>query len=144
MAYNTVGGSASKDKDIVLYDQLKASVYKAIVKNVDGKTAASTLIFTTDNGAKRFHPIMIRVVVSSAITITVVPTVSVGANSPDYNDILGATVLTSLTAVNKMSNFDIAIAANSVAANTGVYVKVTGIATATTCNIDVAVFGDYE
>ena len=144
MAYNTVNGLALKDNDIILYSQLKGSHFKAIVKNIDAKVTGSTLIFTTDGGSKRFHPSSVRVLVSAANTVTLVPIVSVGTNATSYNDLLGATTLTGMTGVNNMQNYLLTLLINSVAVSTGIYINVSTAATATTCNIDVAIFGDYE
>ena len=144
MAYNVANGIAVKDNDIMLYTQLKGTFFKAITKNIDAKVAAATLIYTTDGGSKRFHPAMIRVLVSAANTVTVVPTISIGTNASTYNDLLAATALTGMTNVNNMTNYNLVALLTSVAVNTGIYVNVSVGATATTCNIDVAIFGDYE
>ena len=144
MAYNTVSGNALKDNDIVLYSQLKGSLTKYIVKNVNAKNTGAILIATTDNNGKRFHPSMISVLISGANAITVPATLSIGTNASTYNDLLASTVLTGLTGVQNMTNYNLVAMINSVPVNTGIYLNVTAGSTATVCNIDVAIFGDYE
>lgn len=70
-------------------------------------------------------------------------TVSIGTNNSNYDDILAATSLVNMTSVNNMNNFLISALINSIGSNTDIKVNVSVGATATQCDIDVFVFGDY-
>ena len=111
---------------------------------VDLTAAASSKIFTTDAGL-RFIPTQVVAEITTADTIAVAPTISVGTNAATYNDILTASALTGLTAVNKMLGFGLTAAAGtSVAASVDIYVKVTTGATAVACVGRIDVIGYYQ
>lgn len=114
------------------------------VSGIDLKAAAATLIFTTANIGKRFRPRKVTVECTAANTFAVACTLSVGQNSATYNDVLAASAITGVLAVNTMLAFNTdLVAIVTVAPNTGVYVKVTVGATATTATGRVTVFGEY-
>lgn len=120
-------------------------VRKMSVSGIDGKVLASTLLGTTENLGKNFRAHRLIVEITAANTIAIVPAISVGTNSTDYNNILAITTLTGLSAVNKIISVDLGLVAmDSVAPNTGIYLKVTTGATATTCTFRAALVGDYE
>jgi hypothetical protein len=114
-------------------------------KAVDAKTVAATQIITTDNGGQRFVPVMVMFEIASATLLTVTCTLSVGTNATSYNDILGTTVLTGLTAVNKVLSVNLATTAvSSVAVNTAIFVNITTGVTATAATMDVHLLGFYQ
>lgn len=111
--------------------------------NVNGKTTGAVTIDTVD-GSNRFYPTSVLFEVMAATLITVPPTVSVGSNSPSFNDIVAATSLTGLTALNKTVVMNLTAAAfTSVAAGGTLGINVTVGATATTCTLKVMVVGFY-
>jgi len=111
---------------------------------VDAKVLADTLITITENGTQKFHPLFVIFKVSSGSVITLVPTISIGTNSTSYDNIIPATLLTGLISVDKYIKADIIGVIDAVSANTSIYCKVTGIATATTMVVDVHIFGYYN
>ena len=111
---------------------------------IDLVATGATLLFTTENGARRFYVEDIFVVVTAADTLSVVASASFGTNSTDYNNILAITALTGTLAVNKSLKIPIVLAVDSVAANTGIYIKITTGATAVSASGKVIVRGFYE
>lgn len=103
------------------------------------------MVFTTENATRRFYPMFVVIKVTAANTIALVPTISMGTNASSYDNILTGYVLTNLSAVNKMVKADLsAVAIDSVAPNTGIYVNITSAATASTCTLSVTLVGYYE
>jgi hypothetical protein len=112
--------------------------------SIDAKTTGATKIATTENGSQRFIPKTVIIELTAATAVTVVATLSVGTNSATYNNILAATALTGLSALNNIVMIHLpATAISSIAPNTDIYVNVTIGATATTANIRVDVDGYY-
>ncbi len=110
---------------------------------IDGKTTGVTTIATTVAG-KRFYPLFVGAEVTTADTIAVAPTVSIGTNDASYNNLLTATALTGLTVVNALIGLvPITAAKLSVAPSTAIKANVTVGATATTCTIRVFAVGFY-
>lgn len=119
-------------------------IQRVNVITVDLKSAASTLLYTTLSNGLRFVPVKVVAEVTAADTIAVVASLSIGTNATSYNDILAISALTGLSAVNKIIEFSpLAAAISSIAGNTGIYVKVTTGATATTCTGRIHLFGLY-
>lgn len=118
-------------------------IQKLSVTGVDGKSAATTTVGTTQAGL-RFYPLYAVVNVSTADTIAVACALSIGTNGTDLNDVLAITTMTGLTAANTSLRTSLGLTAlGSVAPSTAVKVKITTGATATTCTLDVHVFGFY-
>lgn len=113
-------------------------------KAIDGAALASTLIGATRAGSGRFHPVFVTFEVSAANAILSVTSLSIGTNAAAYDDILAITALTGLSALNKILQASILTAISSIAASTDIYVKVTTIAVATECKMDVSLWGYYE
>lgn len=109
---------------------------------VDAKVAASTQINTTAIGVN-FFPEIVRVIVLSASTVTIPPVISIGTNSASYNNILPATTLTGLAAADSFQNFSVSTVIPKVPSGTGIFLKVSTPATATTLSIGVYIRGVY-
>lgn len=112
---------------------------------IDLKTTGAVTIFTTENGTQRFVPTAIIVEITAAVSITVGATISAGITAASYNDIMAATVLTGVTAVNNMLAFPALASAvvTSVPANTAFKINVTVAATGTSQSARVDVIGYY-
>lgn len=120
------------------------SMERFSVTGIDAKTTGATLIGTTRNTGERFYPVFIVVRTATADTVLAVASGSVGTNSTDYNNVVPITALTNLTTANLYLRWDITTATASIAANTGVYFKVTTGSTATAHTIDVHLVGYYQ
>lgn len=113
------------------------------VSNVDGTTAASTTIGTTE-GSGRFIPLYANVQLQSTTGFAVVASLSIGTNSTDFNNIVPITALTSVSSANLMVNIPLVSVISSVAASTAISVKITTPATATTYVLRVTLVGWYN
>lgn len=123
------------------FKQLKAiSIF-----GVNGKTAGSFPIGTTENGTEYFHPIFYCCVLNTLSgTLALVPTLNVGTNASAYNNILSSIALNQLTGVNSIMNNMISGSVSRVAANTPILGNITTIAIATTLTFDLHIFGIYN
>ena len=122
---------------------LPLAVMRYTNSGLDLKTAAATVLCTTRSTPPRFHPMEVIFEVTSADTVTTVPTCALGT-SPTYSDVLAATPLTGLTASNTLLRVPIVTAVSSPLTATDLYVNVTVGATATTCTGKVILLGYYE
>src|SRR3990172_4451377 len=111
------------------------------VANIDAKVVGDTTVFTTAPSFGRFYPVLVRIVLSAVSGLVTAPTVSVGTNSPNFNNIMGATPMTTLTAANDFFAFLLSSVAPSVAASTAIKCRVSAGATATTYTIAAHVIG---
>lgn len=121
------------------------SLVKLTKVNIDAKSIAATLIFTTKDSAERFYPLFVLIKVSSASSISLVPVASLGTNASSYNNIVTAITFTGLTSLNSMIKNDLGTSMiSSVPPNTDIYMNITNGATATTMLIDVTLIGYYQ
>lgn len=123
---------------------IKTGVFSEQVKNVavNGKVVGNTLIFTTDS-TKRFVPTGLYVTVTNTSGLSLVATVSVGTNSPNYNNICAAALLTGLDTNNEILQLPLLGNLNSIAPGSAVYARVSIASTATTYDLNVAITGFY-
>lgn len=141
-------GSSVVDGALVSYNgtsgQLINSSSGIVVKNVavDGKTVGNTLIFTTD-AVKTFVPVSINVTITAVSGLSLVSTVSVGTNSPNYNNICGAALLTGLDSNNETIQIPLIANLNAISAGSQVYARVSIGSIATTYDLNVAIAGFY-
>lgn len=140
--YTQVSDADSSSQN-VRYTQLAGSTIKYSVSSVNAKTTGSTKIITIPSGLGSFYPTSVRIVATAANTVIVPAIVQVGTNSSTYNNILAATTLTALTAVNLYQNYPLIVALTKVDAGTDIYVNVTTGATATTLTLTVSIIGDF-
>lgn len=125
--------------NIVYTYKLPTSTTTNTTYNVPGTVLGSTLIFTP---LARFTPLMCNVELTNVSALVGAATISIGSNGTSYNNILGLTALASLAGINACVNISIPTPV-SVAANTGIYVRVTTAALATTFNFKVTLIGTY-
>lgn len=113
------------------------------VYGIDGTSTGSTLIGTTA-ASDTFVPISIIAQLTSTTGFVTAASISIGTNSSSYNNILAITALTGVNANNYILNIPITTAIASIAASTGMYVKVTTGATATTYVLSISIMGYYS
>lgn len=115
------------------------------IKSIDGKAVAATKIGTTVNDGRKFIPMFAIFHVTAATAIVTPCTLSIGTNSSTYNNILAATALTGMTAIDLVMQLGMNAAASSVvAANTDIFANITVGATGTSISIDVTLLGFYK
>jgi len=122
-------------------DRLGKPLFK--VTGIDGKVVAATLVATTATGRGRFVVSNIDLIATALDTLTGAPTVSVGANGTDYDDVVPATELVEISANGVDHLSEIAGHQATVAENTGIYLNNTTGATATTLTLTVVINGYY-
>lgn len=116
-----------------------------LVRGVNGKTVASTLVGTTRNDARKFISTLAVIHATVANAITVPPTISIGTNGTSYNNLLAAATLTGMTSVDNYLCFTLGGSVlSAVAANTGIYANISAGATGTSMTLDIAIFGFYK
>lgn len=114
------------------------------VSSINGKTTGATTIFTTENGARAFHPLIIVIECTAASAITVPLSLSIGTNSATFNNIVAITAATGLTATATQFPIHLAVSTAVVPANTGVSLNITTAATGTSQTIAVHIVGFYS
>lgn len=107
--------------------------------NIDGTVLASTQLLVP---ASRFTPIACVVELTSVSALVAAATISIGSNGTAYNNVLGLTALASLAGVNACVNLNLG-ATVSVAGSTGIFLRVTTAALATTFRFKVTLIGVY-
>lgn len=117
--------------------------------NVDAKNTGNTKIYTIPNTIFRFVPIGVHAeYVALAGSIGLAPSIAVGTNSPNYNNIATSSSLATLLSTLGLTTPSAFTIANNLApltANTEVYARVSSAATifsAYTVRLDL--FGYYE
>lgn len=105
---------------------------------VDAKTAGDVIISTTDFN-EEFFPVIAAIEVTESSGVILQGTISVGTNSPDYNNIVTlATLGTALSLTN------ILLSSVKVPASTNIRVKKITQSVATTHKFKVRVFGNLK
>jgi hypothetical protein len=119
------------------YFQLINSVTCAA--NIDGKIVGNTLLADTSPSdiAQIFVPTHVIILTRDVDTVSIPPTVSVGSNSPTYNNYLPATLLSVLTTWPRSSILKVADNAPGIFAGGTVNVRVSIGATATAWRFNV-------
>jgi hypothetical protein len=121
MSYKTAGGPAA-----------------AIGRNIDGKTIADT---TLVKGVSEFIPSKIHFVCKTVTGFVSAPTVSVGTNSPNFNNIVTAAALTGLSTIDLVLPGILAGLPVIVRINDTIKARVSIVGVATTLTFDVFVEG---
>lgn len=111
------------------------------VQNVDGKTIGNTSMF--DSVSTGWYFLWASFWSNNAGGVVTPPTVSIGTNSPNFNDIMPAASLTGLTGSNLTLTIPIITAAirSPFAAGTTITLRVSVAATATSFNFDTVLVG---
>lgn len=108
---------------------------------VNGKVVGNTLLGTVPAG-KTFIPVKATYTLTAISGLSLVATVSVGSNSPNYNNISAATALTLLNALGVTVNLDLSSPA-SIPEGGEIFARVSVASTATTYNLQASVIGFY-
>lgn len=147
---DTKGPSSSTDQGITVFsgtsgkllDQQGATTGLVVfTAPVNGKVVGNTLLGTVPAG-KTFIPVKATYTLTAISGLSLVATVSVGSNSPNYNNISSATALTLLNALGVTLNLDLSSPA-SIPAGGQVFARVSIASTATTYNLQASVIGFY-
>ena len=112
------------------------------VASVNLKTTGATSVFTTPAGVI-FIPQSVSVFITASDTFATPASISVGTNGAAYDNILGITALTGLSAVSAVLTTHITLLSVIVPAATAVFVNVTTGAGATTLTGTVKINGFY-
>jgi hypothetical protein len=112
---------------------------------VNALSGTAVLIATTEASMGHFHPLFAAIKVTAVNTLVSVVALAIGTNSATYDNILtlAAAALIGLTAVDKMYPVMILPVIDSVAPSTGIYVKPSTLAVATTYTLVVHLLGFY-
>lgn len=108
---------------------------------VDATATGATLIDTTESG--RFVPIFINLEATNVVGFTSVPSVSIGSNSPNFDDLLAITALTDVDTTNETTSPPLVSPYISHPSSTGLSINVTTAAVATTYTLRVTLVGIY-
>lgn len=110
--------------------------------NIDGKSIGDTDLFTSVDGGG-WWIIAASFLTPDAVAVVTPPTVSIGTNSPNFNDVMPATVLTGLTSSNQTITVPITTAAQRIPASAGTTftLRVSVAANATSYTFSVTVIG---
>ncbi len=111
------------------------------LRDVDGKTTGPLTLFTT-NEEGPFVPTQLIAGVIGIAGFTSVPTMSLGTNSPNFNNIIAATPLTGLNALGKYAVLAIA-SGTAVPSLTLIQFNITVAAVATTYQLGFNLIGYY-
>lgn len=116
--------------------------YASFTKSsIDGKTAATTNIFTNNSG-KTFYPTSIDIILTTVSGFVSVASFSIGRNA-GVNDILAISVLTALSTSGQVFPFMVNAIYTPVANGDIVSIKITTGAVGTTYTIQATVNGHY-
>lgn len=97
--------------------------------------------FGEDDRQFNFYPFLIHISVDDASGIVQVPILSIGTNSPNFDNVLSATTLTGLSALRVQSVYLPNIGGAVVNYGGSVFANVTGVAIGTTLLLTVSVIG---
>lgn len=119
------------------------------VANVNCKTSGTTLIYTLEQSSYNFVPLFIHVKAINISGLVLSPSVSIGTNATNYDDVLSVTALDSLlsaTGLVKTYNAAQTKAIPSLTGGTQIYAKVPtlNLATATNYMVRFDIMGYYE
>lgn len=113
------------------------------VRNIDAKIAGNSLIAHVPQSKGPFFVEFVAARLAAISTLTTVPTVSVGTNNPNYDNLVAATPMTGINVVNNLARPSLVAKSGIVPADTDVYVRVSIGAVATTYTIDVSIIGFF-
>lgn len=91
-----------------------------------------------------FEPLLIQFEVESATGILSVPAISIGTNSPDYNNVLTAMTLTGLSVVGAHTVVFPSAGSMEAMYGTDIYVNVTSVGIGTELTLSVDLIGTYQ
>jgi len=100
--------------------------------------------FGEGNVQFNFEPLMIQLEVQSATGVTLVPTVSIGTNAPNYNNILSALVLTGLSVAGAHTVMLPSPGGMEALYGQDIYANVTSVGLGTELTLSVDIIGTYQ
>lgn len=112
------------------------------VSGIDGTALGATSIGTTAP-VTRFVPLFVNLETTSTTGFVTVASISVGTNSTSFDNLLAITPMTGVIANNITIQLPVTALSSSVAASTGISVKVTTAAVATTYVLRASIIGFY-
>ena len=124
-----------------MYAKDLSDLVRTVKQSIDCKSTGSTLLYIPPV-PQNLYLDQLRIVATIINTVTVSPTITIGNNSPNYDNLIGATSLTSLTGVGMVMRLAPAPTYTYVGGGVGLYLKVTTAATATSFTIDCHIKGD--
>ncbi len=149
---NTLGFTAAGGMFIITDNTAGAAVWEPFgfsghrtyrFSTIDGTSQGNTVILTTRSDLGRFYVTRVIVRLISTTGFVSVPTVQMGTNSPGFNNIVPAAVITGLSTNNLYFPLTLGATPASVAAGANLTFRVAVAAVATTFDIGIAVEGIY-
>lgn len=127
--------SSEKDSPVIPAIQYKA-------RNIDGTSTGTTNLFTTQ--VVNFRSMQLVIDLTSVSNFVTPPTISVGTNAGNYDNILPATILTGLSAGSTHILIQIEGIMPDIAQSTSVKLNISIAAVASTYTVDATIFGFYD
>lgn len=107
---------------------------KSYYVQVDGTSVGNTSITTIPSG-KKFIPQSGGFTLIGVSGLSLVATISIGTNSPNYNNIIGTTLLTGLSVQNQHLKINLSGIITTIAASSEIFCRVSIASTATAYNV---------
>lgn len=142
-----------KDTKSALYFDASASMWMPLARfvikksmaTVDGKSVGNTLVYTLEDSSLNFYPTQVIVRAVNVSGAVVKPTISVGTNSPNYDNIASGNILNSITSLVGITTQPQTVSTSpALPGGTQIYARVTGLPVATSYTFKVDVAGYYE
>ena len=112
---------------------------------IDGKTTGNTAIYTLEESALNFYPTQIIVRAVNITNAVIKPTISVGTNSPNYDNIATGSLLNTVTSLLGITTQPQSVSTSpALAGGTQIYARTSLAATASTYTFKIDIAGYYE
>lgn len=118
------------------------AMYIATINGTQAQTYSQ--FFGEPNTLFNFEPLLIQIEVESATGIISVPAISIGTNSPTYNNILTAMTLTGLSVAGAHTIVFPTAGSMEALYGTDIYVNVTSVGVGTELTLSVDLIGTYQ
>lgn len=138
------------DIDGLILDCLSATVDglqlgTSTINLIDGDQAKNySSLFGESNKLFSFFPLLIQVLVTADAQMISVSTLSIGTNSPNFDNILSPTLLTGLTSTGKQSVFLPSPGSSVATYGSTVTAKITSIGIGSLLSLQVSVIGVFQ
>lgn len=139
--YVSNGGGIYIKNSETATDWIKTDVGCKYNVTIDSKLTGSTLIGTPPRNFIVTRVVYYAANISELVSL---PTFAIGTNSPNYNNIVAAGILTVISNTNDVVYANILSAKGYVPANTGIYVNNSVAAVGTAVNITIDVLGYFK
>lgn len=110
----------------------------------NAKNTGSTIFFTTPSSGFRFFPTHIIMSVLFATSITTGASISIGTNSPNFNNILANTSFSGLTTANNYQITQLSGVLNAIPAGTSGYLNVNTASIGTSITMSCVILGTWS